>query len=215
VVECIWESFDFLLALSNFAIEFITITLDFFFFLSSFNNVVCLWSLLTVTFTFASARFVALAQTFVLNSQVFNLLRTYLKFDRNFVSLFFGWLKLWNKNILVNLDFLFALFHRHLQLIFSVFKTINSVSFNIHRVSELLDLKLHNIMLDECFFFLMCNFWQINTGHLILKYELLDSRLQSGSLNSEFLNNALDNTTLVLQLLVRGDEKAQVFFVRV
>ena len=68
MVECVGEGFDFFFALSNLAVEFITVPLDFLFFLCGFNYVVRLGSLLAVTFTLTSAGFVTLTQAFVFNS---------------------------------------------------------------------------------------------------------------------------------------------------
>jgi hypothetical protein len=60
MVECVGEGFYFFFALSNLAIEFIAVPLDFLFLLGSFNDVVRLRSLLAVSFAFTSARFVTL-----------------------------------------------------------------------------------------------------------------------------------------------------------
>jgi hypothetical protein len=105
----------------------------------------------------------------------------------------------------VNLNFFFSFFHRHLELIFSVLKTVHGVSFHIDSVSESLDLKLHDIMLYKCLLFRMLYFSKFNCELLILDFNILEFVFELLFLGFDLLDLALDIAAFILELFVAGD----------
>ena len=77
-------------------------------------------------------------------------------------------LVLCQKHITMNLNFLFSFLHRHLQLVFLVFQCVHMISCSVKTFLNLLDLQLHDIMLDQNVFLLLCDLAECLDGHVIL-----------------------------------------------
>lgn len=56
------------------------------------------------------------------------------------VAFFFGSLKLADENVLVDLDLLFALFHRHFKLVLPVLEAVDFVSARVNFFAQTLNL---------------------------------------------------------------------------
>ena len=197
MVQRVRKRLDLFFALSDLAVQLVTIARDFFFLLCGFDNVVGLRSLLTVAFS-VSRLLVTGAKSFVLYSKVLDFLRAHLQFNCYFVSFFFSCFQFRYQDIFVNLNLFFAFLHRHFQLVLSVLKTVNSVSFCIDSVSQLLDLKFHDIVLNEGLLLLLSDFGQVDASHFVFQDQLLDSRFKTSSRVVKFLNHSFNYATFIL-----------------
>lgn len=166
VVKCVRERLDFLLALADLAVQLVTIPLKLFLFLGSLDHEISL-SVLSVSLNVPGGRLVALHKTFILNAQVLDLLGAELQFDGDLVALLLGSLLLALENVLVDLDLLLALIHGHLQLVLAVFKAVDFVRFHIDDVAQVLNLKLHNVVLHEGLLLLVGDLSEIYLGQLV------------------------------------------------
>lgn len=128
------------------------------------------------------------------------------------MALFLCSLQLTNQDILMHLDFLFTLFHGHFELIFSVLKTVDFVCTGVDFLTKTLNLELHDIMLHESLLLHLDNGLEVTASHFVLKLEFTDNTIQSTLLSLNLGDDSVDISALILQLLVRGGEKLQVFF---
>ena len=113
VVQCVDQGLELLLTLADLAVKLVTITLELFFLLSGLDDIVSL-SVLTGGIHFSSAGGVLLDKAFVFDTQVLDTTLAVLELNSHLMALFFSCFEFREQNVLVNLDFLLALFHRHL-----------------------------------------------------------------------------------------------------
>lgn len=119
VVECVGKSFDLLLTLADFAVKLVTVALELLLFLSSFDYKVSL-CVFTVSLNISTRALVALHETLVLDAKILNLLSAHLELNSDLVALFLGSLLFRLEDVLVDLNFLLTLIHRHLELVLAV-----------------------------------------------------------------------------------------------
>ena len=160
VVKSVCQSLDFLLALTNLAIELVTKPLELFLLLRSLDHEVGL-SMFSIGLDVARARLVPLAKALVFDAQVLHLLLSHLQFISNLVTFLLSSLLLRFENVFVDLDFLFTLLHRHLKLVFAVLETVYTIGHNVHSGAQVLDLQLHDVVLDEFLLFLVSDFLKV------------------------------------------------------
>lgn len=201
VIEGVGKGLNLLFALADLAIELVTKALEFFLLLGSLNHEVSL-GVFTISLDVARARLVTLNETFVFDSKVLNLLSSKLKLNSNLMALLLSSLLLALKNVFVHLNFFLTLIHGHLKLVLTVLKTINSISRHINGLSQVLDLKLHDVVLNEGLLLLMGDLTKINLSQLVNKIQFLNGVLEGVLLLNEFLNHTLNNSAFILELLV-------------
>ena len=124
MVKSVRQAFNLLLTLLDFTVQLVTIALEFFPLLRSFDNVVSL-RVLSWGLSLTTRRFVLLNESFEFDSQVLHLVLSLLKLNSYFVSLLLSCLLFRHEDVLVHLDFTFTLFHRHFQLILPVFQSVH------------------------------------------------------------------------------------------
>jgi len=76
----------------------------------------------------------------------------------------------------------------------------------MNSVSELLNLQLLTVMLHQSFLLLVLNITQVVCSHLVLELELLNLSFQSLSLRSNLIDDPLDVSFLINELLVGNDK---------
>jgi len=214
MIESVCKSLNLLLTLSEFAIKFITISLQFFFFLCSFDDKVCL-RMLSGCLLFTWGWFIPCNQTFIFNSQVLNSSLSILKLDSYLMSFFFSCFWLRCKDIFMDIDFLFSLFHGHFKLILSIFETVYTISLNVDCISKLLNFKLLAGMLDQGLFFTFLNNIKVFSSHFILKFKLLDLSFKSIPLCFGFIDDFGDVSGFINKLLVWVDEHIKLLLLLV
>ena len=169
MVKGIGEGLYFFFALSDLSVELVSVPLELLLFLGCLDHIVGL-GVLPHGLYFPTAGLTLLHKTFVFDSQVLDFIFPELKLHSDLVPLLLRCLLLRNQDIFVHLNLLFSLLHAHLQLVLPILKTIHSICLHIHSVSQLLYLKLHDVMLYHSFFFFLLNFIHIAARHLILKF---------------------------------------------
>ena len=203
VIKCVEQGFDLLLALLDLAVELITVPLKLLLLLGSLDDIVGL-RMLALRLNFAAARLVALDETLVFDPQVLHLVVALLKLNLNLVAFLFCRLQLTDQDVFMHLDLLFTLLHRHLQLILSVLKAVDLVSSSVDFFAKTLNLKLHDVVLNERLFLLFDDRLEVATSHLVLQLELADDAVERGLLRLDLGNDAVNIPALILQLLVRS-----------
>jgi hypothetical protein len=204
MTKCVVKGFNFLFTLSNLAIKFITIPLKFFFFLGGLNNEVSLGVLASGVF-FAGGALVALAKALVFNSKVLDETLLHGQLNRYLMAFSISSLHFWNEDILVNLNFLLTLFHRHLELVLAVFKPVNLISLHVDGVTELFDFEFHNVVLHESFFLLVGYFSKFNSKHFIFHQDVLEGGGEGVLLRFDLSDGPLNVAALILKFLVWSD----------
>lgn len=170
--ESVLKRFELFFALDNFGRQLIAFSLELFSFLSGFDDVVGL----RVLFSFSIGPVVLLYQCLIFDLQVFDLIVSFRQLHGDLVPFLFGCFLLGEKHILVNLDFLLALLHGHLELVLLVLERVNVVGGARQGLSNFLDLELHDIVLHKNFLFLAADLRQVLVGHIVLKRQLLNHR---------------------------------------
>mmetsp|Transcript_2806 Transcript_2806/g.2436 ORF Transcript_2806/g.2436 Transcript_2806/m.2436 type:complete len:243 (-) Transcript_2806:1322-2050(-) len=123
------------------------------------------------------------------------------------MSLFLSSLQFSLKNIMMNTNFLFSLLHTHLQLIFSVFKVVHLIC-GLHQIiSNILDFKLHDIMLNQSLLLLLDDLIQVLSCHIILEGQFIDLTLQSLVLSADLSQISVNSSQIIFKLFQRFGEK--------
>lgn len=211
VVQSVCQSLDFLLTLAELSVELVSVPLQLFLLLSSFDYVVSLRVLTAVV----STLLVPLDEAFVLNPEVLDPRLSVHELYGYFVPLLFSSFGLRDQDILMNLNFLLTLLHRHFELVLSVLKSKDAVSLHIDCVSELLNLELFAVVLNEGFLFVFLDFFEVVSSHLILQLELLNLSGQVLALVSHFIDNSLNVPLLVHQLLIGNHKHVELLLLLV
>ena len=84
------------------------------------------------------------------------------------MSLVFNSFVLGEKNISMNLNLFLSFLHSHLKLILFVFQGVNSIGCSSQSIFYFFYLELHDVMLDQDFFFFLCDSVKILKSHVIL-----------------------------------------------
>lgn len=209
MVQGVGERLDFLFALTDLSIELVTVSLEFFLLLSSLDDIVSL-GVLTSSLDFSRGGLVAGNEALIFDTEVLHLGVSGLKLNGDLVTLFFGSLLLGHEDVFVNLDFLLTLFHGHLKLALSVFKSVHLISFHVDGVSELLDFQLHQVVLNQGGLLLLFNLDEITSGHFVLENKLLDDGLELVTTGLDVNGSPLDVSGLLLELFVGGSQQLDV-----
>ncbi len=210
MVESVQKSLDLLLTLLDFAVKFVTVALKLFLLLGGLDNVVSL-RVFTLSLDFTTAALISLDETLVLDSEVLDLVVALLQLNLDLMALLLSCLQLTDQDVLVHLDFFLTLLHGHLELILAILETVDLVSACVDFLTQALDLKLHDVVLHESLLLLLYDRFEVTASHLILKLELTDDAVKSALLTLDLHNDTVDVATLILQLLVGGGQKLQVF----
>lgn len=115
-----------------------------------------------------------LHQGFILDTKILNLVPSFSEFDGNAMSLILNGLLLSKKDIPMHKDFFLSFLHAHLELVLLVLQSIDMVGGPIKVFFDLLDFKLHDVMLHQHFLFLLGDFVEILDSHVVLEGEFLD-----------------------------------------
>lgn len=148
-------------------------------------------------------------QTLILNAEVLYLILSQLKLNCDLVTLFFCCFEFRNQYVFVDLNFLLTLLHGHLELVFSIFETIDAIGLYVNCISKFLDFKFHAIMLHERLLLILEYLLEIPIRHLILEFELLYLRRECEPLILDLIDGPLDIAPLILELLVRDSQLLQ------
>ena len=111
--------------------------------------------MLALGLDFTTGRLIPLNKALILNAKVLDLVVALLELDLYLMALILGSLIFTDKDVLVNLDLLLALFHRHFKLILPILETVDFVSASVNLLTETLNCKLHDIVLNECLLLLL------------------------------------------------------------
>ena len=115
----------------------------------------------------------------------------------------------------MDLNFLLTLLHGHLELVFPVFETIDTIRLDVNCISKFLDFKFHAIVLHQSLLLVLEHLLKVPISHLILELELLYLRCESEPLILDLVDCALDVSALILELLVGDGELLQSFLLLV
>lgn len=171
--------------------------------------------MLTHALDFTRAGLGLLDKTFILYSKIFDLVLAKLELNGHFVALLFSCFELGDQDVLVHLDLFFSLFHTHFELIFTVFKPVDTIGLNIDSVSELFDLQLHAIVLDKSLFLVFEDLVEVTIGHFVLKLKFLNLACQGAPLVFDLINGSLNVAALIFELLVRDSQLREGFLLLV
>jgi hypothetical protein len=159
------QSFKFFFCLDDLCTQLISLSLQLFSFLRGLNHVVSL-----SVFSFAAIRSVSLLdKRFVLDSQVLDFGFSLSQFNSNLMPFILNGLVLCQKHIPMHLNFLFSLLHGHFQLVFLIFQCVYVISSPVKTLLNLLDLKLHDVMLDQNIFLFLCDLAECLDCHVVLQ----------------------------------------------
>ena len=201
MVKRVQQCLDLLLTLLHLAVKLISIPLKLFLLLGSLDDIVGL-RVLTLGLDFATAGLVTLDEALVLDAKVLDLVVALLELNLDLVALLLSSLQLTDKDVLVHLDFLFALLHGHLQLVLSVLKAVHFVSTSVDFLAQALDLELHDVVLNQGLLFLFDHSFEITASHLVLELQLANGGVKSSFLFLDFDDDAVNVAALILKLLV-------------
>jgi hypothetical protein len=84
------------------------------------------------------------------------------------------------------------------------------ISFDIDSVSEVFDLKLHDIMLNQSFLLDLRHFSQVDFSQFIDQIQLVNCIFKSRFFGYKFLDNSLNDSALILQLLVACNQFLEI-----
>ena len=135
-----------------------------------------------------------------------------LQLNLDLVSLLLCGLQLADQNVFMHLDFFFTLFHGHLKLVFSVFESVDFVSAGVNLLAQALNLKLHDVVLNEGLLLVFDDSLEVTSCHLVLKLELADHGIKGSFFNFDLHNHTIDVSALIFELFVRSRQKLEVFF---
>ena len=167
--------------------------------------------MLTLSLNFTTGRLIPLDKALILDAEVLDLVVTLLELDLHLMALILSSLLLADKDVLVNLDFLLTLLHRHLELILPVLETVDFVSSGVNLFTEALNFKLHDIVLNERLLLSLDYRLEVAAGHLVLKLEFTNDTIECAFFSLDLGDDAINIPALVLELLVRCGQELQIF----
>lgn len=211
MLQGIIKRLNLLLALPDLAVKLITVPLQLLLLLTGLDHVVRL-AVLASCLHLARARFVPLAKPLVLDAQVFDFILAHLKFNCYLVALFLGSLLLADQDVLVHLNLLFTLLHRHLQLVLPVFKPVHGVCLLIDGVPQGLNLKLHDVMLNECLLLGVLHLREFNSKLFVFNLDVLEFIVKFLLLGLDLLDLTFDVPAFILKSLVAVHQLAAFLF---
>ena len=209
MIKRVQQSLDFLLTLLDLAVKFITITLQLFLLLRCLDDIVSL-RVLTLSLYFSRTRLIALNEALVLNTKVLHLVVALLELNLDLMALLLSSLEFTDQDVLVDLDLLLTLLHRHLKLILAILKTVDFVSALVDLLTQALNLKLHDVMLNKSLLLALNDVFEIAASHLVLELKLTDDRVKLLLVLLGLSDHSVDVAALILKLLVRGCQKLEV-----
>ena len=212
VVQSVQKGVDFLLALLDFAVELVTKPLQFFLLLCRLNNIIGL-GVFAGGFHFTTTRLVLLHKALVFDAQILDFVLALLQLNLDGVAFLLGSLDLRVENVHVHLDFLFALFFRHLQLVLLVLERVHLIGLGDHLLPQLLNFKFHDVVLHQSLLFPLYDSFEVSSSHLVLKFQLADHIRKNFLLIFDLLNDLVDVATLVFELFVGVGQLGQLLLV--